>query len=252
MKPKKNIVQKISTSKMEKTIRLNKFLSNAGLCSRREADTFIKMGLVQINGKTITEMGYQIQPTDEVKYDGARVQQSPPVYLLLNKPKGFVATSQGGKINKSVQELIRSGVSSKVPPVGDMGRPMTGLLLFTNDENIRKKLNNSKKIPMVYQVLLDQAVTKEMMDKLKSGQRVFEEIQKVDAISHISGKTRNEVGVEVHSLSPAVMVKLFAAVGAKVIQMDRVVYGGLTKKDLARGTWRKLSAKEIGFLKMMS
>jgi 23S rRNA pseudouridine2605 synthase len=129
---------------------------------------------------------------------------------------------------------------------------MTGLLLFTNDENIRKKLNNSKKIPMVYQVLLDQAVTKEMMDKLKSGQRVFEEIQKVDAISHISGKTRNEVGVEVHSLSPAVMVKLFAAVGAKVIQMDRVVYGGLTKKDLARGTWRKLSAKEIGFLKMMS
>ena len=160
-----------------KTIRLNKFLSNAGICSRREADEFIKMGLVQINGKTVTEMGYQVQSSDEVKYDGARIQQAPPVYLLLNKPKGFVATSQGGKINKSVQELIRNAVQFKVPPVGDMGRPMTGLLLFTNDEVLRKKLNNSSSIPMIYQVVLDQNITKEMMEKLKTGQLVFEKMQ---------------------------------------------------------------------------
>lgn len=237
---------------IDKTTRLNKFLSNAGLCSRREADEFIKMGLVQINGKVITEMGYQVKRTDEVKYDGARVQQSPNIYLLLNKPKGFVATSQGGKINKSVQELIRSGVKSKVPPIGDMGRPMTGLLFFTNDDNLRKKLNNSVVIPMVYQIVLDQNVTKEMMNKLKEGQMVFDKVQKINVISHIHGKSKKEVGVEVHSLSPAVLVKLFAAVGVKVIQMDRVVYGGLTKKDLPRGNWRKLTTKEIGFLKMIS
>ena len=113
------------SGKQNETIRLNKFLSNAGLCSRREADTHIEMGLVHVNGKIITEMGYQVKPTDEVKFDGARVQQTPPVYLLLNKPKGFVATSQGGKIVKYVQDLIRSAVKTKVPPVGDMGRPMT-------------------------------------------------------------------------------------------------------------------------------
>tara|TARA_B110000444_G_scaffold259972_1_gene305396 strand:+ start:1918 stop:2673 length:756 start_codon:yes stop_codon:yes gene_type:complete len=239
-------------SETDKTIRLNKFLSNAGLCSRREADEFIKMGLVQINGKIITEMGFQVKPKDEVKYDGSRVQQSPPVYILLNKPKGFIATSQGGKINKSVQDLIRSGVKTKVPSIGDMGRPMTGLLLFTNDEGLRKKLNNSNAIPMIYQVILDQNATKEMMNKLKEGQLVFEKMQKVNAISHIHGKSKKEVGVEVHSLSPATMLKLFATVGLKIIQMDRVIYGGLNKKDLPRGNWRKLSAKEIGFMKMIS
>ena len=234
-----------------KTTRLNKFLSNAGLCSRREADEFIKMGLVHVNGKIVIEMGYQVKSNDEVKYDGSRVQQSPPMYILLNKPKGFVATSQGGKINKSVQDLIRSGINTKVPPIGDMGRPMTGLLLFTNDESLRKKLNNSNFIPMIYQVVLDQNITKEMMDKLKEGQIVFDKLQKVNVISNIHGKSKKEVGVEVHSLSPAIMVKLFSTVGVKVIQMDRVIYGGLSKKDLPRGNWRKLSAKEIGFMKMI-
>ena len=234
-----------------KTTRLNKFLSNAGLCSRREADEFIKMGLVHVNGKIVTEMGYQVKSNDEVKYDGSRVHQSPPVYILLNKPKGFVATSQGGKINKSVQDLIRSGINTKVPPIGDMGRPMTGLLLFTNDESLRKKLNNSNSIPMIYQVVLDQNITKEMMDKLKEGQIVFDKFQKVNVISNILGKSKKEVGVEVHSLSPAIMVKLFSTVGVKVIQMDRVIYGGLSKKDLPRGNWRKLSTKEIGFMKMI-
>jgi len=124
-------------------------------------------------------------------------------------------------------------------------------LLFTNDEALRKKLNNSSSIPMIYQVVLDQNVTKEMMDTMKAGQVVFEKMQKVTAISHIQGKSKKEVGVEVHSISPAVLVKLFAAVGAKVVQMDRVVYGGMTKKELPRGNWRKLNSKEIGFLKMM-
>jgi 23S rRNA pseudouridine2605 synthase len=142
MKPKKvvSVGKPVeSKGKQKETIRLNKFLSNAGICSRREADENIKMGLVHVNGKVVTEMGFQVAATDEVKFDGARIQKTAPVYILLNKPKGFVATAQGGIIKKSVQELIRTAAKTKIPPIGDMGRPMTGLLFFTNDEPLRKK-----------------------------------------------------------------------------------------------------------------
>jgi len=236
---------------LKETIRLNKFLSNAGICSRREADEHIAMGLVHVNGKVITEMGYQVKLSDEVKFDGSRIQKTQTVYLLLNKPKGFLATPQGGKINKSVQDLIRSGVKSKVPAVGDMGRPMTGLLFFTNDEVLRKKLNNSAFIPMVYKVVLEKSITTNMMKQLKEGLLVFDKTQKINKISHVDGKSKNEVGIEVHSLSPAIIVKLFEAVGCKLINLDRVAYGGFTKKDLPRGNWRMLNTKEIGFLKML-
>ena len=254
MKPKK-IACKVESTKQKgkdkETVRLNKYLSNAGICSRREADENIKMGLVHVNGKVVTEMGFQVGPTDEVKFDGSRIQKTAPVYLLLNKPKGFVATAQGGIIKKSVQELIRSAVKIKIPPIGDMGRPMTGLLFFTNDEGLRKKLSQSPSIPMVYQVILDKNVTSEMIQQLKKGQVVFDKEAKIYAISHLDGKSKNEVGIEVRSLSPAALVKLFEAVGLKVIQMDRVTFGGLTKKDLPRGNWRKLNTKEVGFLKML-
>lgn len=235
----------------KKTIRLNKFLSNAGICSRREADENIKMGLVQVNGKVITEMGFQVGSKDEVKFDGSRIQKTPPVYILLNKPKGFVATAQGRVIKKSVEELIRSAAKTKIPPIGDMGRPMTGLLFFTNDVGLRKKLSQSSSIPMVYHVILDKNVTSEMIKLLKKGQIIFDKETKINTISHLDGKSKNEVGIEVHSLSPAAILKLFDDVGLKVIQMDRVTFGGLTKKDLPRGNWRKLSLKEVGFLKML-
>ena len=132
-----------------------------------------------------------------------------------------------------------------------MGRPMTGLLFFTNDEVLRKKLNQSPSIPMVYQVILDKSVTTDMIKELKKGHVIFDKDTKINTISHLEGKSKNEVGIEVHSLSPAALVKLFDAVGLKVIQMDRVTFGGLTKKDLPRGNWRKLSIKEVGFLKML-
>ena len=254
MKPKKAFPKgkpNTAREKTEDTVRLNKFLSNAGICSRREADENIKMGLVQINGKVVTEMGFQVSPTDEVKFDGSRIQKTSPVYVLLNKPKGFVATAQGGVIKKSVQELIRTAAKTKIPPIGDMGRPMTGLLFFTNDEVLRKKLNQSPSIPMVYQVILDKSVTTDMIKELKKGHVIFDKDTKINTISHLEGKSKNEVGIEVHSLSPAALVKLFDAVGLKVIQMDRVTFGGLTKKDLPRGNWRKLSIKEVGFLKML-
>jgi len=254
MKPKKAFPKGKPNTAREKTdgtVRLNKFLSNAGICSRREADENIKMGLVQVNGKVVIEMGFQVSATDEVKFDGSRIQKTAPVYVLLNKPKGFVATAQGGVIKKSVQELIRTAAKTKIPPIGDMGRPMTGLLFFTNDEVLRKKLNQSPSIPMVYQVILDKSVTTDMIKELKKGHVIFDKDTKINTISHLEGKSKNEVGIEVHSLSPAALVKLFDAVGLKVIQMDRVTFGGLTKKDLPRGNWRKLSIKEVGFLKML-
>ena len=134
--PKKNLSSPKST-------RLNKYLSNAGICSRREADQFITMGLVSVNGKVVTEMGFQVQRGDKVRYDDQPVNSSPPAYILMNKPKGFVATKQGGDIKKSVQELLRSSFSEKVPPVGDMGRTVTGLLLMTNDAKLLKKNGRS-------------------------------------------------------------------------------------------------------------
>jgi 23S rRNA pseudouridine2605 synthase len=254
MKPKSNAPMENSIPKKIKSpdhVRLNKFLSNAGICSRREADENIKMGLVQVNGKVVTEMGFKVGPKDDVKYDGSRIQKVPPVYVLLNKPKGFVATAHGNVTKKSVQELIRTASKIQLPPIGAMGRPMTGLLLFTNDEALHKKLSHSNSIPMVYQVILDQNVTKEMIAQLKEGQLVFEKHVKISSISHLDGKSKNEIGIEVHSLGPGVLIKLFEAVGLKVVQLDRVTFGGLTKKDLPRGTWRKLSIKEVGFLKML-
>ena len=239
-------------AKLQATTRLNKFLSNAGLCSRREADEHIAMGLVHVNGKIMTEMGYQVKPTDQVKFDGQRVQQTPPVFILLNKPKGFVATSQGGNINKSVQELIRSGVKTKVPPLGDMGRPATGLLLFTNDETICKKWNNSKSIHMLYHIVLDKNMTTENMDRLKKGVLIQGKSYNVKAVSHVSGGgNKREIGIEVNSIPPALMIKIFATLEYKVMQIDRVLLAGLTKKDLPRGNWRRLTSQEIGFLKMI-
>ena len=148
-KPTKNFTPRSkdsvpSDSKKKEGTRLNKLLANAGICSRRDADDLIAMGMVQVNGKVIVEMGYKVQVKDEVRYDGRRILGQKPVYLLMNKPKGFVATAQGGAVKKSVQELIQTAAPFKVPPIGDMGRPMTGLLFFTNDSQLRAKINHSK------------------------------------------------------------------------------------------------------------
>ena len=160
MKSKRQLTKlKNSSSKSDNCIRLNKFLANAGLGSRREADNLIKMGLVEINGKITTEMGYRVKPNDKVKYDGSRVKNSALDYILINKPKGFIASSQKKKINKPVQDLISSLIDAKVLPIGDMGRPLTGLLILTNDEKIRIRINNSKKIHMVYHVKLEKNIS---------------------------------------------------------------------------------------------
>ena len=154
-----------NTNNMNQRIRINKYLSNAGLCSRREADQYIKMGLVEVNGKIITELGFKVKASDEVKYDGTRFKTKPFLYVLINKPKGFIATFQGDKIDKPVQDLISSKTNPGLIPVDDMGRPMTGLLILTNDSELRKRLNKSKSTKMVYKAVLNENVTKRIINK---------------------------------------------------------------------------------------
>ena len=234
-------------------IRLNKYLSNAGICSRREADQFIAMGLVSVNGKVVTEMGFQVQRNDKVRYDDQPVNSSPPAYLLMNKPKGFVATKQGGDIKKSVQELIRSSFSEKVPPVGDMGRTVTGLLLMTNDAKLLQKMADPKsRYPTLYQVVLEKNAEKEDLEALTKGIRIMDKVHKVKSAAYIQGGTKKEIGIEASNLSPGLLKKILEKRTLKVISMDRVLLGSLTKKDLPRGRWRPLTPQEIQFLNMIS
>jgi 23S rRNA pseudouridine2605 synthase len=234
-------------------IRLNKFLSNAGICSRREADGLIAMGLVEVNGKVVTQMGFRVQRGDQVRYDEQKVNISPPVYLLMNKPKGFVATTQGGQIKKSVQELIRSAHSEKVPPVGDMGRSVTGLLLMTNDEKLRQKLADPKsRFSTIYQVTLDQNVQAADLEALTKGIRIHDKLYKVKFAAYIQGGTKKEIGIEAYNITPGLLKKILEQISLKVLSMDRVLFAGLTKKDLPRGRWRDLNDKEIQFLRMVS
>ncbi len=240
-------------SKPNKGIRLNKYLSNAGICTRREADQFIAMGLVSVNGKVITVMGYQVQGGDQVRYDNQPVNSSPPVYLLLNKPKGFVSSKQLGNVKKSVQELIRAVHPEKVPPIGDMGRTVTGLLLLTNDDKLRQKLANPKsQFTTLYKVILEKNAENADLDALTKGIRILDKVHKLKSAAYIQGGTKKEIGIEGFNLSPRLLKKLLEKRDLKTVSMDRVLLASLTKKDLPRGRWRPLTIKEIQFLKMIS
>ena len=211
------------------------------------------MGLVRVNGKVVTQMGLKVKTGDWVHYDRQLVNSNPPVYLLLNKPKGFVATTQGGKIKKSVQELIRSEHSQKIPPIGDMGRTVTGLLLMTNDDQMRKKMADpNTRYPSLYQVILQQNARTDDLHALTNGIRMGDKVHKVKSAAFIQGGSKNEIGIEANNLSPGLLKKLLEQRSLKAIAMDRVVLAGLTKKDLPRGRWRSLTKKEIQFLKMIS
>ena len=240
-------------SKSPKGTRLNKYLSNAGICSRREADQLIAMGLVSVNGKVVIKMGYQVQRGDQVRYDDQPVKSGPPVYLLLNKPKGFVATNQGGNVKKSVQELIRTAHPEKVTPIGNMGRTVTGLLLLTNDDKLRHKLSNpTSQYTILYQVILEKNAETADFEALTKGIRILDKVYKVKSVAYIQGGTKKEIGIEGSNLSPGLLKKMLEIRYLKTVSMDRVLLGSLTKKDLPRGRWRPLTTKELQFLNMIS
>lgn len=234
-------------------IRLNKYLANSGLCSRREADDLIKSGLVEINGKVETRMGVQVKPGDVVTYAGEKVTPEKPVYLVMNKPKGYITTVKDTHNRDTVMHLLRGLGNHRVFPVGRLDRNTTGLLLFTNDGDLAKKLTHPKHgVKKLYHVHLDKACKPEHMHQLVEGVELEDGVIAVDVVSYVAdAKDKTQVGLEIHSGKNRIVRRLFEALGYKVIKLDRVVFGGLTKKDLPRGRWRYLTEQEVNNLKML-
>lgn len=253
----KSFVQKRRFNKMAKTvekttIRLNKYIANAGICSRREADELIKQGLVKVNGKIVTEMGYQVEKTDKVSFDGQNLTPEKPVYVLLNKPKGYISTTKDEKARKTVMDLVANASPYRLYPVGRLDRPTTGLILLTNDGHMTKKLTHpSSDVKKLYHVTLDKKLTKTDMDTILEGLQFEEGTAIVDKISYIDGKPRNEVGVELHIGWNRIIRRIFQRMGYEVEALDRVIFAGLTKKNIKRGNWRILTEQEINNLKML-
>ena len=244
---------KPKSSAKSDTVRLNKFIANAGICSRREADTFIAAGSVMVNGKVITEMGFQVKPGDEVKFDGKRIVREKKEYVLLNKPKNFITTTKDEKGRRTVMELVGNASKSRLYPVGRLDRNTTGLLLFTNDGDLAKTLTHPKHgVRKVYHVHLDNNLRKEDLLAIQKGLDLDDGPIQVDQVSYIADSPKREVGIEIHSGRNRIVRRIFEHLGYDVVRLDRVVFAGLTKKDLPRGHWRYLSPQEINNLKMIS
>ena len=227
-------------------IRLNKYIANAGVCSRREADTYIAAGNVTVNGKAVTEMGYRVKRTDDVRFDGRRLNPEKKEYILLNKPKGFITTTNDEKGRRTVMELISSSSNNRLFPVGRLDRNTTGLLLFTNDGDMTKKLTHPKfGVRKIYHVVLDKNVTLADLRKIQEGLELQDGAVEVDEVAYIQGTTKKEVGIEIHSGRNRIVRRIFESLGYTVIKLDRVIFAGLTKKDLPRGHWRNLTEQEV-------
>lgn len=232
-------------------VRLNKYLSNAGVCSRREADVLIKTGVVSVNGVQVVEMGFKVKPGDVVKYDGESINAEKKRYVLLNKPKGFITTMDDPFGRKTVMGLVKKACKERVYPVGRLDKETTGLLLFTNDGDLAKKLTHPRhKSSKVYHVELNKKVSREDIQKLLTGVKLEDGTSFFDKAEYVTDGDPKEVGVELHSGKNRIVRRTFEAIGLIVTKLDRVTFAGLTKKDLPRGMYRHLTEKEVAFLKM--
>ena len=248
----KRKLDKMSKQVEKDTIRLNKYIANSGICSRREADELITQGLVEVNGKVVTEMGYQVQKTDRVVFDGQSITPEKPVYVLLNKPKGYISTTKDEKARKTVMDLVANASPYRLFPVGRLDRQTTGLILLTNDGHLTKKLTHpSFGVKKIYHVTLDRKLSVEDLRTIAEGVRLEEGVAEVDSISYIEGKPKNEVGIEIHIGWNRVVRRIFKKMGYEVEALDRVIFAGLTKKNIKRGHWRILTEMEVNNLKML-
>ncbi|WP_299818518.1 pseudouridine synthase [uncultured Pontibacter sp.] len=231
------------------TIRLNRFIANAGVCSRREADTLIESGEIKVNGEVITEMGYKVQPTDNVQYGKKILNREKMVYVLLNKPKDFITTTEDPEGRKTVMDLVATASKERIFPVGRLDRNTTGLLLFTNDGELAQKLTHpSNNIRKIYQVELDKPITKADFQKIAEGVELEDGKAEVDDVA-LLGDSNQFLGVEIHIGRNRIVRRIFEHLGYDVVSLDRVQYAGLTKKDVPRGNWRFLTEKEVIRLK---
>jgi 23S rRNA pseudouridine2605 synthase len=235
----------------EAEIRLNKYLSNAGVCSRREADVLIQTGVVTVNGEIVIELGFKIKPGDVVQYDGETINAEKKRYVLLNKPKGFITTMDDPMGRRTVMGLVKKACRERIYPVGRLDRDTTGLLLFTNDGDMAKKLTHPRhRATKIYHVELNKAVAPDDLQRLLKGIDLEDGRTTFDVAEFVSGGSNREVGVELHSGKNRIVRRMFEALGYEVIKLDRVQFAGLTKKDLPRGMFRHLTEKEVAFLKM--
>ena len=244
----------ISKTEREGLIRLNKFLSNAGVASRREADQLIELGLVHVNGVVVKELGLKIDPkNDVVKYDDAVLRPEKLRYFLLNKPKGFLTTMEDPEGRRTVMDLVKEACVERIYPVGRLDRATTGLLLFTNDGELAKRLMHPKhEFPKLYHVETDQKVRSEHIDQMREGFVLDDGFIKADEIEYVEGvNAKKQVGIRIHSGRNRIVRRMFEHFGYTVVKLDRVMYAGLTKKELTRGRYRPLTEGEIGFLKMI-
>ena len=236
----------------EKGIRLNKYIANAGICARRQADQYIAAGNVEVNGKPMTELGYRVQPTDVVKFDGKNISAEKKEYILLNKPKGFITTTQDEKGRKTVMDLVSGAAQGNIKPVGRLDRLTTGLLLLTNDGELTKKLTHpTHGVRKIYHVILDRKLDYKDFMKVQDGLELEDGLIEVDEISYVNDKPKNEIGIKIHSGRNRIVRRIFEHLGYQVEKLDRVVFAGLTKKDLPRGHWRRLTQQEVINLRNM-
>ncbi len=233
-------------------IRLNKYIANSGVCSRREADTYIEHGSVEVNGNLVTEMGYKVQPNDIVRFDGTSITPEQKKYILLNKPKNYITTMDDDRGRKTVMDLVSNASKERIYPVGRLDRNTTGLLLFTNDGELAKKLTHPKHdVRKLYHASLDKKLELKDLEKLRGeviieGKKVF-----IDAVSYVDGQPKSEVGIEIHSGRNRIVRKIFEHLGYKVSELDRVIFAELTKRNLPRGRWRELTNQELSNLQML-
>jgi 23S rRNA pseudouridine2605 synthase len=250
---KKQIEYKEQFVDPNEPIRLNKYLANAGVCSRREADEFITAGVVSVNGEIVTELGTKIKRTDLVKFHEESVSIERKVYVLLNKPKDCVTTSDDPQARLTVLDLVKGACNERIYPVGRLDRNTTGVLLLTNDGDLASKLTHPKFLKKkIYHVYADKNITKHDMDQIASGVQLEDGEIRADEISYSDEVKRDQVGIEIHSGKNRIVRRIFESLGYKVMKLDRVYFAGLTKKGLRRGEWRYLTEQEVNFLRMGS
>ncbi|MCB2197611.1 MAG: rRNA pseudouridine synthase [Bacteroidetes bacterium] len=240
-------------AKWNEPLRLNKYIANAGICSRREADNLIKAGDISVNGEIVRELGVKVSPKDDIRYKGKKISREKNVYILLNKPKDYVTTVKDRHADKTVIDIVKNACPERVYPVGRLDKNTTGVLLLTNDGELTKQLThpsyNKKKI---YHVQLDKDLIKGDMLKIIEGLKLDEDYIQVDGISYIEEEDKTQIGIEIHSGQNRIVRRIFESLGYKIKKLDRVYFAGLTKKNLPRGKWRFLTPQEISILKRKS
>lgn len=253
---KKNFKRKPSSDPKGKIqpelIRLNKYIANSGICSRREADTLISEGKVKVNGETITQLGYKVSRKDKVTYKGRKLIPEKQVYVLLNKPKDFITTTHDPEGRRTVMELVARAANQRILPVGRLDRNTTGLLLFTNDGDLAKRLTHpSHTIQKIYKVTLNKPITQKDLKSVSAGVELEDGVVLLDDLAVLNNE-KTEIGLEIHSGKNRIVRRLFESLGYDVTRLDRTVYAGLTKKDLPRGRWRHLNDFEVRKLKKLT